>query len=58
MIEKGDLVIDNLSAECREVIKITRKGVHLTDSDNTIFISFSALQEGISNYRYGIIPNE
>lgn len=58
MIELGDIIVDNLSAECREVIKITQKGVHLSDSDNVIFLSHKQLQEGLSSYRYGLIPNE
>ena len=54
----GDLVVNNTTGECREVVKITRCGVHLTNGNNRKFIRHKHLQEGIQVFRYGIIPNE
>ena len=58
IIELGDIIVNNLSAECREVVKITLKGVYLTNTDDVIFLTHKQLQEGLSSYNYGLIPNE
>jgi hypothetical protein len=57
-IEIADVVCDNITGECREVVKITRCGVHLSNGNNRKFMRHKALQEGIQAFRYGIIPNE
>jgi hypothetical protein len=58
IIEIADVVVDNTTGESREVIKITKYGVHLSNGNNRKFIRHKALQEGIQAFRYGIIPNE
>lgn len=54
----GDVLVNNTTGESREVVKITRCGVHLSNGNNRKFIRHKALQEGIQAFRYGIIPNE
>lgn len=58
IIEIADVVVDNTTGESREVVKITRAGVHLSNGNNQKFIRHKALQEGIQAFKYGIIPNE
>lgn len=54
----GDIICDNSTAECREVVKITKRGVHLSNGNNRRFIKHKVLQEGLITYAYGVIPNE
>lgn len=54
----GDVLVNNTTGESREVVKITRAGVHLSNGNNCKFIRHKALQEGIQAFKYGIIPNE
>lgn len=54
----GDIVCNNQTGECREVVKITKAGVHLSNGFERKFIRHKALNEGIQAFKYGIIPNE
>ena len=57
-IEIADIVCNNQTGECREVVKITKRGVHLYNGNNRKFMAHKALNEGIQAFKYGIIPNE
>lgn len=54
----GDIICDNSTAECREVVKITKRGIHISNGKDRRFIKHKVLQEGLTAYTFGVIPNE